>query len=78
MYAGIVSKEFDCIITLLGQKINVRLIYYKEENRWRWFIGRYGVDGKGYSIELDESLIQEDFLFVWSFSAKNGRFLQYS
>lgn len=35
----------------------------------RWFIGRYGVDGKGYPIELDESLIQEDFLFGWSFSA---------
>lgn len=34
MYAGIASKEFDCIITILGQKINVRLIYYKEENRW--------------------------------------------
>ena len=34
MYAGIASIEFDCIITILEQRINVRLIYYKEENRW--------------------------------------------
>lgn len=34
MYAGVLSLEFDCIITILGQRIKVRLIYYKEENRW--------------------------------------------
>lgn len=34
MYAGIPSVEFDCIITILKQQINTRLIYYKEENRW--------------------------------------------
>ena len=34
MYAGIPSVEFDCIITVLKQQINTRLIYYKEENRW--------------------------------------------
>ena len=34
MYAGIASMEFDCIITILEQQINVQLIYYKEENRW--------------------------------------------
>ena len=34
MYAGVLSLEFDCIITILEQKIKVRLIYYKEENRW--------------------------------------------
>lgn len=34
MYAGIASMEFDCIITIMEQRINVRLIYYKEENRW--------------------------------------------
>ena len=33
MYAGIASMEFDCVITILGQQISVRLIYYKEENR---------------------------------------------
>lgn len=33
-YAGVRSLEFDCIITILGQKIGVQLIYYKEENRW--------------------------------------------
>ena len=32
--AGIASMEFNCIITILEQQINVRLIYYKEENRW--------------------------------------------
>lgn len=34
MYAGIASMEFNCIITIMEQRINVRLIYYKEENRW--------------------------------------------
>lgn len=34
MYAGIASMEFNCIITIMEQQINVRLIYYKEENRW--------------------------------------------
>ena len=34
MFAGIASLEFDCIITILEQQINVQLIYYKEENRW--------------------------------------------
>ena len=34
MYAGIASMEFDCVITILEQQIGVRLIYYKEENRW--------------------------------------------
>ena len=33
-YAGVRSLEFDCIITILEQKIDVQLIYYKEENRW--------------------------------------------
>ncbi len=33
-YAGVRSLEFDCIITILGQQIDVQLIYYKEENRW--------------------------------------------
>ena len=33
-YAGVRSLEFDCIITILEQKIAVQLIYYKEENRW--------------------------------------------
>ena len=33
-YAGVRSLEFDCNITVLGQKIGVQLIYYKEENRW--------------------------------------------
>lgn len=34
MYAGVASVEFDCSITILEQQIGVRLIYYKEENRW--------------------------------------------
>ena len=34
MYAGVASVEFDCTITILEQQIGVRLIYYKEENRW--------------------------------------------
>ena len=34
MYAGIASIEFDCTITILEHKIDVKLIYYKEENRW--------------------------------------------
>ena len=34
MYAGIASLEFDCIVTIMGQQINVQMIYYKEENRW--------------------------------------------
>ena len=33
-YAGVRSLEFDFIITILEQKIDVQLIYYKEENRW--------------------------------------------
>lgn len=33
-YAGVRSLEFDCIITILEQQIDVQLIYYKEENRW--------------------------------------------
>ena len=33
-YAGVRSLEFDCIITILEQKIDVQLIYYQEENRW--------------------------------------------
>ena len=33
-YAGMRSVEFDCIITILEQQIEVQLIYYKEENRW--------------------------------------------
>ena len=33
-YAGVRSLEFDCIITIMEQKIGVQLIYYKEENRW--------------------------------------------
>lgn len=41
-----------------------------------WFIGRYGADGKENPLELDESLVQEDFLFGWSFSAIYGHFLQ--
>ena len=34
MYAGVLSIEFNCTITILGQQIKVWLIYYKEENRW--------------------------------------------
>ena len=34
MYAGIPSLEFDCVITILEQEISVKLVYYKEENRW--------------------------------------------
>lgn len=34
MYAGVPSVEFNCTIMILGQQINVWLIYYKEENRW--------------------------------------------
>lgn len=34
MYAGVPSVEFYCTITILEQQIDVRLIYYKEENRW--------------------------------------------
>lgn len=34
MYAGIASMEFICNITILNQQIRVKLIYYKEENRW--------------------------------------------
>ena len=34
MYAGTRSLEFDCVMTVLEQQINVQLIYYKEENRW--------------------------------------------
>lgn len=34
MYAGIASMVFDCIITVLEQQIDVKLIYYKDENRW--------------------------------------------
>ena len=33
-YAGVRSLEFDCIITILEQQIDVQLIYYKEENQW--------------------------------------------
>ena len=33
-YAGVRSLEFDCIITILEQQIDVQLIYYKEENKW--------------------------------------------
>ena len=33
-YAGVRSLEFDCVITILEQRINVQLIYYKEENQW--------------------------------------------
>ena len=33
-YAGMRSLEFDCIITILEQQIDVQLIYYQEENRW--------------------------------------------
>ena len=34
MYAGMRSIEFDCVITILEQQIDVQLIYYKEKNRW--------------------------------------------
>lgn len=34
MYAGVASVAFDCTITILEQQIEVRLIYYKAENRW--------------------------------------------
>ena len=34
MYAGMRSIEFDCIITILEQQMDVQLIYYKEENKW--------------------------------------------
>lgn len=34
MYVGILSMEFDCVITILQQEISVKLVCYKEENRW--------------------------------------------
>ncbi len=34
LYAGIPSIEFDCTLTLLGQAIRARLIYYQTESRW--------------------------------------------
>ena len=34
MYAGMRSIEFDCVITILEQQIDVQLIYYKEKNKW--------------------------------------------
>lgn len=34
LYAGIPSLEYDCMITILKQEIRVKLVYYKEENRW--------------------------------------------
>lgn len=34
LYAGVPSVEFGCILTLLERRIAVKLIYYKEENRW--------------------------------------------
>ena len=33
-YAGARSLEFNCIITIMEQQIDVQLIYYKEDNRW--------------------------------------------
>nr|WP_318686123.1 thioredoxin family protein [uncultured Acetatifactor sp.] len=33
-YAGIPSVEFDCTLTVLGQEIRAKLIYYQTENRW--------------------------------------------
>ena len=34
MYAGIPSVEFDCTISIMQQRIRIKLIYYKKENRW--------------------------------------------
>lgn len=34
MYAGIPSTEFDCTLTILGQMIRARLVYYQTESRW--------------------------------------------
>ena len=33
-YAGIPSVEFDCTLTILGQGIPAKLIYYQTEGRW--------------------------------------------
>ena len=33
-YAGFPAIEYDCTLTLHGQSIRVRLIYYQSENRW--------------------------------------------
>lgn len=34
MYAGVPSVEFNCKVTIQEQRFDVRLVYYKEENRW--------------------------------------------
>lgn len=34
MYAGIPSIEYDCTLTILGQNVRARLIYYQTESRW--------------------------------------------
>lgn len=33
-YAGIPSIEYDCTLTILGQKVRAWLIYYQTESRW--------------------------------------------
>jgi len=34
LYAGMPSIEFDCTLTVLGQAIRARLIYYQTKNKW--------------------------------------------
>ena len=33
-YAGIPTDEFDCRISLLGQKFDVKLVHYLTDSRW--------------------------------------------
>lgn len=33
-YAGILSVEFDCTLTVFGRAVRCRLIYYPDKNRW--------------------------------------------
>ena len=33
-YAGVPTDEFDCRISLLGQKFDVKLVHYLTDSRW--------------------------------------------
>lgn len=33
-YAGVPTDEFDCMISLLGQKFDVKLVHYLADSRW--------------------------------------------
>ncbi|MDE6875825.1 MAG: hypothetical protein K2P87_15445 [Lachnospiraceae bacterium] len=33
-YAGILSVEFDCTLTIFGRAVRCWLIYYPDKNRW--------------------------------------------